>query len=102
MSTPPSYPDLAGKVAVVTGGSGDIGAETSRYFAANGMKGAVSGRDKDAIESVVSGIRAAGGEAIGVAADCLDSAQLANLRETAERELGPVDVLCAYAGFDTG
>jgi 3-oxoacyl-[acyl-carrier protein] reductase len=98
----PSYPDLAGKVAVVTGGSGDIGAETARFFAANGMKVAVSGRNKDSIETVVSAITAEAGHAIGVAADCLDSVALDNLRETAERELGPVDVLCTFAGFDTG
>jgi 3-oxoacyl-[acyl-carrier protein] reductase len=98
----PSYPDLAGKVAVVTGGSGEIGAETCRFLAANGVKVAVSGRNKDAIEEVVAEIRAQGGEAIGVAADCLDSAALDELRETTERELGPVDVLCAFAGRDSG
>jgi 3-oxoacyl-[acyl-carrier protein] reductase len=98
----PTYPDLAGKVAVVTGGSGEIGAETCRFLAANGVKVAVNGRNKDAIESVVSEIRAQSGEAIGVAADCLDSAALEDLRETTERELGPVDVLCTFAGFETG
>ena len=34
----PSYPDLAGKVAVVTGGSGGIGAATCRLLAANGAR----------------------------------------------------------------
>jgi 3-oxoacyl-[acyl-carrier protein] reductase len=98
----PSYPDLAGKVAVVTGGSGEIGAETCRFLAANGMKVAVSGRNKDAIEAVVADIRARSGEAIGVAADCLDSAALDDLCEATERDLGPIDVLCAFAGFDNG
>lgn len=98
----PTYPDLTGKVAVVTGGSGEIGGETCRFFAANGMKVVVSGRDKDAIEEVVSDIRDSGGVAIGVPADTLSTADLANLDETAERELGPVDVLCAFAGFEPG
>ena len=98
----PTYPDLAGKVAVVTGGSGEIGGQTCRFFAANGMKVVVSGRDKDAIEEVVSDIRASGGEAIGVPADTLSLEDLANLEESAERELGPVDVLCAFAGFEPG
>jgi len=98
----PTFPDLAGKVAVITGGSGEIGAQTARFFAANGMKVAVSGRDKDALQAVVDEIRAEGGEVIGVPADCLNSVELDNLREAVERELGPIDVLCAYAGGDPG
>jgi 3-oxoacyl-[acyl-carrier protein] reductase len=98
----PTYPDLAGKVAVVTGGSRGIGAETCRFFAANGMKVAVVGRDKDAIQSVVQDIRSRSGEAIGVVADCTESSAIDDLRETTERDLGPVDVLAAFAGFEPG
>jgi 3-oxoacyl-[acyl-carrier protein] reductase len=98
----PTFPDLAGKVAVITGGSGEIGAQTARFFAANGMKVVVSGRDKDALAAVVSDIRADGGEAIGVPADCLDAAALDDLREAVEAEYGPAHVLCAYAGGDPG
>ena len=49
----PTYPDLAGKVAVVTGGSRGIGAATCRLLAQNGAKVMVSGRDEAAINSVV-------------------------------------------------
>lgn len=100
--TIPSYPDLAGKVAVVTGGSRGIGAETCRYFAANGMKVAVVGRDSDAIQSVVKDIESRSGEAIGVVADCTDRQALEELCATVERELGPVDVLAAFAGYEAG
>jgi 3-oxoacyl-[acyl-carrier protein] reductase len=65
-----TYPDLASKVAVVTGGSRGIGAATSRLLAANGARVAVNGRDEAAIDAVVSGIRLDAGQAIGVAADC--------------------------------
>lgn len=98
----PTYPDLAGKVAVVTGGSRGIGAETCRYFAANGMKVAVVGRDQDALDSVVKDIGAQGGVAIGVIADCTDREALATLLTRTERQLGPVDVLAAFAGFEPG
>lgn len=97
-----SYPDLSGKVAVVTGGSRGIGARTCQFFAANGMKVAVGGRAKDAIQAVVDAIRAEGGTAIGVVADVTDKSAVADLVETTERELGPVDVLAAFAGFDLG
>jgi 3-oxoacyl-[acyl-carrier protein] reductase len=98
----PTYPDLADKVAVVTGGSRGIGAHTCRFFAANGMRVVVSGRDKDAIASVVDGIRADGGTAVGAVAEVTDAEAVAELRETTEREFGPADVLAAFAGFDLG
>jgi 3-oxoacyl-[acyl-carrier protein] reductase len=69
----PIYPDLAGKVAVVTGGSGGIGAATCRLLAANGAKVAINGRDQARIDTVVDAIRASGGQAIGAAGDCSPS-----------------------------
>jgi 3-oxoacyl-[acyl-carrier protein] reductase len=96
------YPDLAGKVVVVTGGSRGIGAQACRAFAANGMKVVVSGRDKDAIQSVVDSVLAEGGVAAGVVADVTDRTAVGELRDAAEREFGEVDVLAAFAGFDQG
>lgn len=94
----PSYPDLAGKVAVVTGGSRGIGAETCRRLAQNGVKVAVSGRDERAIANVVSSVLMAGGEAVGVAADVTTAEGVEDLREAVERDLGPVDILTVFAG----
>src|ERR687890_1144607 len=101
MQTPeplPVYPDLAGKVVVVTGGSGGIGAVTCRLFAANGAKVAVNGRDPARIQAVVDAIRAAGGQAVGVAADCTDPAAVQRLRQEVEQQLGPAEVLAAFVG----
>jgi 3-oxoacyl-[acyl-carrier protein] reductase len=94
----PTYPDLAGKVGVVTGGSGGIGAATCRLLAANGVKVAVNGRDETKIAAVVDAIRSAGGEALGVAADCTDLVAIERMRKQAEEELGPVEVVCAFVG----
>jgi 3-oxoacyl-[acyl-carrier protein] reductase len=94
----PVYPDLAGKVAVVTGGSGGIGSVTCRLLAANGAKVAVNGRDPARIEPVVAAIRAAGGEAVGVAGDCTESATVERLRQQVEQELGPAEVVAAFVG----
>jgi 3-oxoacyl-[acyl-carrier protein] reductase len=93
----PGYPDLSGKVAVVTGGSRGIGAATCRLLAANGVKVAVNGRNEAAISAVVSEIRADGGEALGVSADVRDFAAIEHMRKRVERDLGPVDVLAAFA-----
>jgi 3-oxoacyl-[acyl-carrier protein] reductase len=94
----PSYPDLAGKVAFVTGGSSGIGAATCRLLAANGVRVAVSGRNELAIDGVVRTIREAGGEALASPADCTKADALAGARELVTRELGPVDILVAFAG----
>ena len=94
----PTYPSLAGKVAVVTGGSGGIGAATCRLLAANSVKVAVNGRDEARIRAVVDEIRSTGGEALGVPADCTDLAAVERMREQAEQELGPVEVVAAFAG----
>jgi 3-oxoacyl-[acyl-carrier protein] reductase len=94
----PTYSDLAGKVAVVTGGSGGIGAATCKVLASNGVKVAVNGREGAKIHSVVDEIRSAGGEALGVAADCTDLAAIERMRKQTEEELGPVEVVTAFAG----
>jgi 3-oxoacyl-[acyl-carrier protein] reductase len=97
-SKAPTYPDLAGKVAVVTGGSSGIGAATCRLLASNGTKVAVNGRDEAKIGAVVDAIRSAGGEALGVAADCTDLAAVERMCKQTEEELGPVKVVAAFAG----
>lgn len=93
-----SYPDLAGKVAVVTGGSRGIGAATATALAANGVAVAVVGRDRSALAGVVKTIESDGGRALGVAADCSDGAALARLRREVSDSFGPVDILVPFAG----
>jgi 3-oxoacyl-[acyl-carrier protein] reductase len=93
----PTYPDLAGKVAVVTGGSGGIGAATCRLLATNGARVAVHGRDEAKIDAVVDEIVSDGGRAIGVAAEVTDFAAIERMRLRVEEDLGPVEVLTAFA-----
>ena len=93
----PTYPDLAGKVAVVTGGSGGIGAATCRLLAANGMRVAVTGRDETKIGAVVDDVGSTGGRAIGIAADVTDFTAIERMRGRVEQELGTVDVLAVFA-----
>lgn len=96
--TMPIYPDLRGKIAVVTGGSKGIGAATSRALAANGVRVAVIARSQEGIDGIVDEIRRSGGEAIGIRADCTASANLTSTRHTVESAFGPVDILIAFAG----
>ena len=94
----PTYPDLAGKVAAVTGGSRGIGAATCRVLAANGVAVAVNGRTPSAIDAMVDELRAAGARAVGFAGDTRSAQDMERFRDHAEAELGPVDIVLPFAG----
>jgi 3-oxoacyl-[acyl-carrier protein] reductase len=94
----PLYPGLAGRVAFVTGGSRGIGAATCRALAANGVRVAVGGRDRDAIDTVVQELTASGVDALGVACDVCEGSQLEEVCAHIESELGPVSILAPFAG----
>lgn len=93
-----TYSDLHGRVVFITGGSRGIGAQTARAFAAQGAVVAVAGRDRAALDSVVTHITGEGGTAIAIVADVTDSAALEEARRQTEDRLGQVDVLAAFAG----
>lgn len=93
-----TYPDLAGKVVLVTGSSKALGAETARHFAAQGAKVVVNGRDAEAVENVAASIRHAGGQCLGVVADVTSANDLAAMQAKIRDRFGDVDVLAAFAG----
>jgi 3-oxoacyl-[acyl-carrier protein] reductase len=94
----PRYPDLAGKVALVTGASKALGAAACQALAASGVAVAASGRDEAALKDLTGSITAAGGHAMAVPADVTDPAAVRLMKERAEDELGPVDILLPFAG----
>ena len=94
----PVYPDLAGRVAVVTGGSKGIGAATARALAANGVKVAVVAREQGGIDALVEELRRAGATAVGISADCSEAAAVERMRAAVQDALGEVDILATFAG----
>ncbi len=93
-----TYGDLAGKVAVITGGSAGIGAATARLLAANGAKVAISARREAPVAAIVEELRAGGAEAVGCAGDAARGEDMERLQRTVEAELGPADLLFPFAG----
>ncbi len=97
--TPPaSYPDLAGKIVLVTGSSKALGAGTARAFGQQGAKVVVHGRDKNAIAAITEAMRAENIQCAGFAADVTQTTELARLRDNILSEFGVIDVLAVFAG----
>ena len=90
--------DLRGRVAVVTGGYGVLGGSLADALASEGARVAILGRNHEAAERKVAGLRSAGAEAMALVASALDDAQLRSARETLVAAWGGVDILVNAAG----
>ncbi len=97
--------NLNNKVAIVTGGSRGIGAETARQLAREGAKVAISyNSSADRAEAVVNEIKAAGGEAVAIKANGAEADAPQKLVQAVVEQWGQgIDILVNNAGvFATG
>jgi NAD(P)-dependent dehydrogenase (short-subunit alcohol dehydrogenase family) len=96
--TAPARP-LAGRVALVTGGSRGVGRAIARRLAADGAAVAVNyRRDQAAADEVVAAIEAGGGRAVAYQAPIGDDAAVAAMTQAIRSDLGEVDLLVSNAG----
>jgi 3-oxoacyl-[acyl-carrier protein] reductase len=90
--------DLAGKVALVTGGSRGVGADTARIMAGRGARVAINYRDKARrAEQVLSQVVVAGSDGIVVQADITDPASVAAMIDATRDAFGTLDLLILNA-----
>ena len=92
---------LAGKVAIITGAAGGMGAEEARLFGREGAKVVVADVIEDEGRQVESEIAAAGGEALFVRADVTSEADWQRLVEATLVRFGRLDILVNNAGLSS-
>jgi NAD(P)-dependent dehydrogenase (short-subunit alcohol dehydrogenase family) len=90
--------DLSGKVALITGAASGIGRGLVDAVAAAGMAAVAADIDSERLEEVAAALHKAGVRGLTSTLDIRDRAAWAGLIERAERELGPVQLLCNNAG----
>jgi NAD(P)-dependent dehydrogenase (short-subunit alcohol dehydrogenase family) len=86
---------LAGKIAVVTGGSSGLGLATAQQFVEDGAYVFITGRREAELEAAV---RSIGNNVTGVPGDVSNLADLDHLYSIIKRDKGRIDVLFANAG----
>ena len=94
-----SFDDLKGKVCVLTGGAGVIGASLSRGLASVGVKTAIVDLNKEAAEKLAAEIeKEYNVKTIGVGASVLDKESLIAAKAEINQKLGKIDILINGAG----
>jgi 3-oxoacyl-[acyl-carrier protein] reductase len=93
-----TYPELAGRVAVITGGAQGIGAATARAFAKQGAHVAVLDINGASAKKVADAIARGKGRAIAVHTDVTDEQSVARAIDSVITGLGSLDILVNCAG----
>lgn len=85
--------DLTGKVALITGASKGIGMAIAELYAQAGARVVVSSRKQEAVDAVAAAIKSKGGEAIAVACNVGEAADIQKLIDTTVAKYGTIDIL---------
>jgi 3-hydroxybutyrate dehydrogenase len=90
---------LAGKSAYITGAASGIGNAIAELFAKEGARIAIADLNQAAADAAAAAIVATGGEAIGLAVDVTNEAQVDATVDQAANRLGGIDILISNAGI---
>lgn len=89
---------FSGKVAIVTGAGGGLGAVYASMLAKEGASVVVVDRAQNAVEQTAAGLHDAGAACVGVAADLVDPDQAARMASETLAAYGRIDILINNAG----
>jgi 3-hydroxybutyrate dehydrogenase len=92
---------LKGKAAMITGAASGIGKEIALVYAREGARVAIADINGRAAEATAAEIRAARGEAIGVAMDVTSEAAVKVGTQSVVKAFGGIDILVSNAGIQT-
>jgi len=90
---------LAGKSAYITGAASGIGNAIAELFAKEGATIAIADLNQAAADAAAAAIVATGGQAIGLAVDVTNEAQVDATVDQAANRLGGIDILISNAGI---
>lgn len=90
--------NLKGQTAVITGGSGTLGRGMALGLAAAGARVVILGRRLEACTRVADEIKAAGGQALGLAGDVGKLSELEQAAAQVQATFGPAQILINAAG----
>jgi NAD(P)-dependent dehydrogenase (short-subunit alcohol dehydrogenase family) len=91
--------DVAGRVAVITGGGSGMGRSTGRSLARRGAKLVLVDLNLDGAEDAAAAIRADGGDAVALAQDIGAVDAFDRIKAVAEARFGPVDIIMNNAAL---
>jgi len=92
--------ELAGKVAIITGGAGGIGKALAEELAARGCYLVLADVNSDLLQSTAEALRAGGAQLDAKTVDVRDAARVQALVEGAHQELGRIDYMFNNAGVN--
>jgi gluconate 5-dehydrogenase len=94
--------DLAGQVALVTGGSRGLGLQMAHALGEAGAKIMLTSRKASDLEEAAADLQAAGIDARWIAADSSDPEQIRRVVDETVQRLGHIDILINNAGATWG
>lgn len=93
--------DLSGRVALITGASGGLGAQFARALSSAGAAVVLASRRVERLKELRAQIEGAGGDAHVIELDVTDQASIRSAVAHAETEVGSIDILINNSGVST-